>query len=94
VSSIINGVISEFDANGAFLRVVLQPPAGEVFGPQPYSTGTPLGLTVGPDGTLYYADLGLRAGPNGPVRARASGPCAASPSSTARPNHRRRSPPV
>jgi hypothetical protein len=67
VSSIINGVISEFDANGTFVRVVLQPPAGEVLGAQPYSTGTPLGVTVGPDGTLYYADLGLRISANGNI---------------------------
>jgi hypothetical protein len=28
-------------------------------GARPFSTGTPLGLGVGPDGTLYYADPGL-----------------------------------
>ena len=67
VSSIINGIISEFDANGTFSRIVLQPPAGEVLGAQPYSTGTPLGFTVGPDGTIYYADLGLRISANGNI---------------------------
>jgi hypothetical protein len=30
-----------------------------VLGHRPFSTGTPLGLGVGPDGTLYYADAGL-----------------------------------
>jgi len=59
VSSIINGVIAEYDASGAFLRRVLQPPDGEMLGPEPYSTGTPLGLALDADGTLYYADLGL-----------------------------------
>jgi hypothetical protein len=59
VSSIINGVIAAFDSKGTFERVVLQPPAGEKLGAKPYSTGTPLGLRLGPDGSLYYADLGL-----------------------------------
>jgi hypothetical protein len=59
VSSILNGVIAEYDASGNFLRRVLQPPAGETLGPQPFSTGTPLGLALDDDGTLYYADLGL-----------------------------------
>jgi hypothetical protein len=59
VSSIINGVIVQFQRDGTFLRKVLEPPAGETLGPQPFSTGTPLGLTVGDDGTLFYADLGL-----------------------------------
>jgi hypothetical protein len=42
----------------------------------PYATGTPLGLGVGPDGTIYYADIGVVLGPppgpgdnNGSVRA-------------------------
>lgn len=59
VSSVINGVISEFTHEGTFVRVVLQPPAGETLGPDPFSTGTPLGMGVGPDGTLYFADIGL-----------------------------------
>jgi hypothetical protein len=59
VSSIINGVIAQFDADGTFVRKVLEPPAGEELGAKPYSTGTPLGLAVTPDGSLFYADLGL-----------------------------------
>ena len=38
---------------------MLQPPEGETLGAEPFSTGTPLGVAVGPDGSLYYADLGL-----------------------------------
>lgn len=59
VSSVISGVINQYDADGAFVRQVLAPPAGEELGAEPYSTGTPLGLAVGPDGKLYYADIGL-----------------------------------
>jgi sugar lactone lactonase YvrE len=59
VSSIINGVIVQFDRDGTFMRKVLEPPAGETLGPKPFSTGTPLGLAIARDGTLFYADLGL-----------------------------------
>jgi hypothetical protein len=59
VSSVFTGVINEYDANGVYVRTVLQPPAGEQLGAQPFSTGTPLGIGVGPDGTLFYADIGL-----------------------------------
>jgi hypothetical protein len=58
-SSVITGVIAEFSADGAYRRTVLAPPAGETLGPEPFSTGTPLGLAVSPDGSLFYADLGL-----------------------------------
>ncbi len=67
VSSIINGVISEFDAGGNFIRVVLHPPPGDSLTGHPYTTGTPLGLVVGTDGTLFYADLGLRITPTGGI---------------------------
>ena len=75
VSSVISGVINEYDANGGFVRTILQPPAGETLGATTFSTGTPLGLGVGPDGTLYYADIGITItsegigpGPEGTVR--------------------------
>jgi hypothetical protein len=58
-SSVISGVIAEFAADGTYRRTVLEPPAGETLGAEPFSTGTPLGLALGPDGSLYYADLGL-----------------------------------
>ncbi len=57
VPSVFNGVIAEYDANGVFARVILKPAAGDK--PVPYKTGSPLGLRVDRDGTLYYADLGL-----------------------------------
>ena len=75
VSSVITGVINQYDANGEYVRAVLQPPAGETLGERTFSTGTPLGLGVGPDGTLYYADIGITItaerigpGPEGTVR--------------------------
>jgi hypothetical protein len=59
VSSVFTGYINEYDANGQFVRTILQPPAGEQLGAKPFTTGTPLGIGVGPDGTLFYADIGL-----------------------------------
>ncbi|MEX0664313.1 MAG: hypothetical protein WD598_06010 [Acidimicrobiia bacterium] len=59
VASVINGRINEYDADGNFVRTVLTPPAGEVLGAEPFSTGTPLGIGVAPDGTLYYADISI-----------------------------------
>ena len=59
VTSVINGVINEYTADGEFVRTILRPPAGETLGAQPFSTGTPLGIGVAPDGTIYYADIGI-----------------------------------
>jgi hypothetical protein len=75
VSSVITGIINQYDPNGGYMRAVLQPPAGETLGERAFSTGTPLGLGVGPDGTVYYADIGITVtgqgigpGPEGTVR--------------------------
>lgn len=59
VSSVINGVIAEYDLDGRFVRRVLEPPSGETLGPEPYSTGTPFGLGIDSQGTIYYADIGI-----------------------------------
>ena len=59
VSSVATGVIDEYDKDWKFVRTILQPPAGETIGTQSYSTGTPLGLGVGPDGTIFFADIGI-----------------------------------
>jgi hypothetical protein len=71
VSSVFDGRIAEYDENGGFIRLVLEAPPGL----PPYDTGTPYGIGVDPDGTLYYADLGVVVGPppgpgdhNGTVR--------------------------
>ncbi len=65
VSSVLTGVINEYDEDGRYLRTVLHPPAGEQVGPKPLSTGSPLGLGVGPDGAIYFADIGLVANADG-----------------------------
>ena len=59
VSSVFTGVINEYGADGTYSRTILEPPAGEGLGAEPFSTGTPLGLGIAPDGTLYFADIGL-----------------------------------
>jgi hypothetical protein len=73
VSSVFTGVIAEYSATGTFIRRILSPALGDIA--PPYRTGTPFGLGVGPDGTLYYADIGVVLGPppgpgdrNGTVR--------------------------
>ncbi len=67
-SSPLTGEIAEYDLEGNRIRDVLDPP-GLL---PPHATGSPMGLAVGADGTLYYTDLdlvweGLRPvpGPNG-----------------------------
>ena len=59
VSSPRTGVIAEIDANGRVVRRVLVPPPGAAIGRRPFVTGSPMGLGVAPNGTLYYADSGL-----------------------------------
>lgn len=59
VSSVFNGVINRYDADGSFVGPILRPPAGETLGEKPYSTGTPLGIGTAPDGSLFYADIGV-----------------------------------
>ncbi len=67
VSSVFTGVINEYDRGGKFVRTILQPPAGDKLGAKPYSTGTPLGLGISPDGTIYYADIGIVVDPKSGV---------------------------
>jgi hypothetical protein len=59
VSSPSTGVIAQVDANGRFVRRVLAPPPGALIGRHPFVTGSPVGLGVAPNGTLYYSDSGL-----------------------------------
>ncbi len=59
VSSVFTGVINEYDRRGRFVRSILQPAPDAKLGTKPYPTGTPLGMGIAPDGTLYYADIGV-----------------------------------
>jgi sugar lactone lactonase YvrE len=59
VSSVANGVINEYSAEGEYVRTILRPPEGESMDEDSFSTGTPLGIGVGPDGTLFMADIGV-----------------------------------
>ena len=63
VSSVISGVIAEFDHHGTFRRNVLAPAPGDTLGAKPYKTGTPLGIGVDRAGDLFYADIGVVATP-------------------------------
>jgi hypothetical protein len=65
VTSAFTGTIVHYDADGAYVDTLLTPPAGETLGASPFSTGTPLGLAVADDGTIYFADLGLGFGDDG-----------------------------
>jgi len=67
VSSVFTGVINEYALDGTFLREILRPPASESFGASPFSTGTPNGLGVTSDGSLWYADLGIVLRDNGSI---------------------------
>ncbi len=73
VSSVLTGIIAEYDANGAFIQRVLQPEEGETT--LPLSVGHPQALALDCAGNLYYADLALvnnggdiGPGPGGTVR--------------------------
>ena len=91
VSSVFTGVINEYDRRGRFVRTILQPPAGETLGSKPFSTGTPLGIGIAPDGTIYYADIGIVIEPRAAsVPARRPAPSGASRSPTASRTRRRR----
>jgi hypothetical protein len=76
VSSVFDGNVGEYDQEtGAFLRHVAGTPGGPVpvsaplaqpLGLAQTGPGTPFGVGVTPDGSLYYADIGVVGG--GPER--------------------------
>lgn len=73
-ASILTGEIGEYDPNGNLVRMILDPNESllDPNGTNPF--GTPQGLAVDSDGTLYYTDLdlvgtfpSLGPGPNGKI---------------------------
>lgn len=54
-ASVVVGEIREYDLQGALVRKILDPPETQ----PPIATGTPQGIAVGGDGSVYYADLDL-----------------------------------
>jgi outer membrane protein assembly factor BamB len=78
-SSVATGEIAEYGPNGQLVRMILDPPGPNIPSTYPIPTGTPQGLAVDAEGSLYYADLNLvgtflplppdlAPGPNGSVR--------------------------
>jgi outer membrane protein assembly factor BamB len=72
-SEVLTGRIGEYDASGALVRYLLNPPGNPPL--PPVATGSPQGIALDAGGTLYYADLDLVGtlpnvgpGPNGKVR--------------------------
>lgn len=62
VSSVFDGNIAEYSADGLFQRYVVGAgPLGQVSGALglPDAIGTPYGLGVTPDGAIWYADIGV-----------------------------------
>jgi hypothetical protein len=60
LSSVITGIINEYDEDWNFVRTILAPPEGDAIGADTtLSTGTPLGIGVTSDGTIWYADIGI-----------------------------------
>ena len=41
------------------MRTILEPPEGDQLDADGFTHGSPHGLGIGPDGTLYYADIGI-----------------------------------
>ena len=60
-ASVLTGRIAEYDLDGNFIRFIVDHPLPGFGGawtlPQPF--GTPQGISIGADGTVYYADLDL-----------------------------------
>ena len=62
-----DGVIDQYDLSGHFVGTVLAPPAGEQLGITPRASGTPQGVAVNADGTVFYTDPALVRSSDGTV---------------------------
>lgn len=59
VASAFTGTIARYGPDGAFVDTVVTPLAGVTLGDTARASGSPFGLAVTDDGTIYWADLGL-----------------------------------
>ena len=59
-SSVVTGHIGEYDLDGNFVRLVVDPPGDPFPVVLPTPTGNPQGIAFDSKGTLYYADLDLQ----------------------------------
>ena len=61
ISSVINGVIAEYGSQGQYVGTIVEATVPGF----PIPTGSPLGIGLASDGTIYYADIGLVADSHG-----------------------------
>jgi hypothetical protein len=65
VASAFTGTIARYGPDGTFLESVVAPAPGDDLGPTARESGSPFGLAVMDDGTIFWADLGLGIGDDG-----------------------------
>ena len=59
VASAFTGTIARYRPDGTFLDIVVMPPLGDELGATARAGGSPFGMAIADDGTVYWADLGL-----------------------------------
>jgi sugar lactone lactonase YvrE len=59
VASAFTGTIARYRPDGTFLDMFVAAPLGEELGATARAGGSPFGLAISDDGTVYWADLGL-----------------------------------
>ena len=59
LSSAFTGTIARYAADGTYVDTVVTPSPSEAFGAEARPSGSPFGLAVLDDGTIFWADLGL-----------------------------------
>ncbi len=67
VASAPFGAITAFGLDGSAPTPILSDPSAKMVGTTPFAGGTPLGVAVGSDGSVFYADPGLVQGPDGVI---------------------------
>ncbi len=59
LSSAFTGTIARYAADGTYVDTLVAPSPSEAFGAEARPSGSPFGLAVLDDGTIFWADLGL-----------------------------------